>query len=151
MKLHRFWLTVVAMALAAPAMARHHAGDPPHRLVITNPDWVRAPKGAELARLYPAEALAKHVGGRTKALCHVLADGALDACVVLEECPRGYGFGRATLSAAQDFQMRPKTVDGVPVEGGTVEVPMVWALEASPPPACTPEGDAGVAPASSAR
>jgi TonB family protein len=137
MTVRRLVLAIAAAALAAPAMAKHHAGDPPHRLVITNPDWVRMPKGAELVRLYPQEAAVQHVAGRTKALCHVLADGALDACVVLEECPQGYGFGRATLSAAQDFQMRPKTVDGVPVEGGTVVVPIVWRLDASaPPPTC---------------
>jgi TonB family protein len=130
---------MAAMALAAPAMAKHHAGDWPHRRVITDPDWLRAPKGAELARLYPEAAAAQHVAGRTKALCHVLADGALDACVVLEVCPEGYGFGRATLMATQDFQMRPRTVDGVPVTGGTVEVPMVWRLDATAAaPACRP-------------
>lgn len=137
MRAHWTLLTIAAMALAAPAMAKHHAGDPPRRAVITNPDWVRYPKSVDLFRLYPQAAAAQHVAGRTKALCHVLADGALDACVVTEECPQGYGFGRATLTAAQDFQMRPKTVDGVPVEGGTVLVPMTWTLDAStPPPAC---------------
>jgi TonB family protein len=128
-----------AAALAAPAaMAKHRStANAAHRVVISNPDWVRMPKGAELFRLYPQAAAAQHVAGRTKAICHVLADGALDACVVMEECPRGYGFGRATLLAAQDFQMRPKTVNGVPVEGGTVMVPMVWTLDASArPPAC---------------
>jgi len=133
-----------AAALAAPAaMAKHRAaGHPGRRPVITNPDWVRAPKGGELARLYPEAAAAQHVTGRTKALCHVLADGALDACVVLDECPRGYGFGRATLTAAQDFQMRPKTVDGVPVAGGTVVVPMIWRLDAAAPlPACRPAAE----------
>jgi protein TonB len=134
------WLAMAAATLAAStATAQPQTPDAPQHL-ISNPDWLRVPNGAELARLYPPAAAAQHVSGRTKAMCHVLADGALDACVVLEECPRGYGFGRATLSAAQDFQLRPKTVDGVPVEGGMVVVPMIWALEATtPPPACGAE------------
>jgi TonB family protein len=115
-----------------------HAAHATHSAVISDPDWVRMPKGAELARLYPQAAAAEHVAGRTKALCHVLANGDLDACVVTEECPRGYGFGRATLLAAQDFQMRPRTVNGVPVDGGTVMVPMVWALDGSTPRTCGP-------------
>jgi TonB family protein len=144
MRARRLVLTMAAMAamaLVAPAaMAKHRShAHAAHHAVISNPDWVRTPKGEELFRLYPEAAAAQHVTGRTKAICHVLADGALDACVVTEECPRGYGFGRATLSAAQDFQIRPKTVNGVPVAGGTVEVPMLWTLDASaPPPACGP-------------
>ena len=137
MRAHWTFLTIAAIALATPAMAKHRPADPPRRAVITNPDWVRYPKSADLFRLYPEAAAAKRVAGRTKALCHILADGALDTCVVIEECPEGYGFGRATLTASQDFQMRPKTVDGVPVEDGMVLVPMVWTLDAStPPPAC---------------
>jgi TonB family protein len=143
MTARRLGLAIAAAALATPAMAmamaKHQTHPGRHRLVISNPGWVRVPDGAELARLYPQAAAAEHVAGRAKAMCHVLADGALDACVVVEECPRGYDFGRATLLAAQDFQIRPKTVNGAPVTGGTVVVPMEWTLDAAAPPAaCGP-------------
>ena len=56
------------------------------------------------------------------------ANGSLTGCSVVSESPAGAGFGEATIRAASKFRMRPKTVDGAPVEGARVRVPLTWRL-----------------------
>jgi hypothetical protein len=58
--------------------------------------------------------------------CRVTAAGRLADCVIIEETPPGLGFGEAMLKTARLFRMRPRTVDGHPVEGGTVVIPLTW-------------------------
>ena len=64
--------------------------------------------------------------GRATMSCTVRANGTLTDCSIVSEEPPGAGFGEATLELARFFRMRPMTVDCVPVEGGTVCVPVVW-------------------------
>jgi protein TonB len=45
----------------------------------------------------------------------------------------GEGFGAATLRAAPYFRMRPRTVDGAPVDGGRVIIPLRWQVAGGPP------------------
>jgi len=40
----------------------------------------------------------------------------------------GMGFGEATIRASSKFRMRPRTVDGAPVEGARVKISLVWNL-----------------------
>ena len=44
------------------------------------------------------------------------------------ESPSGMGFGEATVRASSKFRMRPRTVDGAPVEGARVRITLVWNL-----------------------
>lgn len=81
---------------------------------ITNPRWVRQPR--DLARYYPARALAREQTGSVLLNCRVDVGGALH-CSVLSETPVGWGFGDAALRIAQDYRMVPATRDGVAVEG----------------------------------
>jgi TonB family protein len=108
-------------AAAAPAAAQ----SPP---VIANPEWERTPLGDELAELYPDRARDEDVNGRVRMRCEVGADARVSNCVILEEIPAGYGFGRASLSAARYFKMRPKTVNAAPVAGGVVFIPISWVV-----------------------
>jgi TonB family protein len=98
--------------------------------IISNPDWERMPDGDQLADLYPDLAREFGVFGKARIQCRVLADGRLSDCFVLSEAPAGFDFGDATLRAARYFKMRPKTINGRPVEGGTVIIPITWALAA---------------------
>ena len=55
-------------------------------------------------------------------------DGGLTDCRLIEETPTGFGFGEATLAAAKQFRLEPRTRSGAPVEGGTVRLPLAWRL-----------------------
>jgi protein TonB len=92
------------------------------------PDWRRKATGENLARVYPQHAQSANIEGRGVIRCDVTAEGAMANCVVVEETPRGEGFGEATLKLAKYFVMRPQTKDGVAVAGGSVTIPIVFRL-----------------------
>lgn len=101
---------------------------PPAPSVITNPDWVRRPSGADLARFYPSRAASDGTEGSSTIECTVQANGRLTDCSVVSESPAGAGFGRAHVQLASRFQMRPQTRDGAPVGGARVRIPIAWRL-----------------------
>lgn len=94
--------------------------------VIQHPDWVQKPTGDDVERFYPSKARAESVSGRATIICDVTNEGSLVHCKVIEESPKGYGFGEAAVSVGQIFQMSPKRVDGQPVDGGVVTIPIVF-------------------------
>lgn len=96
---------------------------------IVNPDWIRRPTADDLRRLYPAAAARKNVPGRATISCGVGAEGLLINCTVTEESPSGEGFGEAALKMASAFKLRPLTRNGQPVEGGTVRIPLRFAID----------------------
>ena len=79
---------------------------------ILNPQWVRRPR--DLARYYPARALARGQEGRAVLDCAVSVTGTL-SCIVASETPANWGFGDAALRIARDYQMVPAMRDGVPI------------------------------------
>lgn len=114
------------LLVAQPGAAAEH--------VVTNPDWLERPDAEKVAEAFPQIAQMLGLEGRTTLSCDVNAKGVLEHCVVLSESPAGLGFGPATLTLAKTFRMKPKTVDGVPVDGGTVRIPMVYKLPPRPKP-----------------
>lgn len=114
------------LALFAGALAAA-----PH--VIVSPDWVARPTGADLSELYPPEAARSGLSGRVLLACGVDAEGALQACSVERETPPGQGFGVAALAMATKFRMKPLSLDGAPVAGGHVRIPIVF--QPAPPAA----------------
>lgn len=81
---------------------------------ITTPRWVRQPR--DLARYYPARALARGETGQVLLECRVDTAGALH-CSVISETPEGWGFGDAALRISEDYRMVPAMRDGQAVEG----------------------------------
>lgn len=117
----------IALALAAPeAEPPPSASSKPE--IVTNPDWIRRPDGADIARYYPPSAEAKNLSGLAVLTCQVKGDGSLGACAANEESPPGEGFGEAALRLSPLFKMRPTTKDGQPVGGGTVPIPIRFVL-----------------------
>ncbi|MFN5211415.1 energy transducer TonB, partial [Brevundimonas sp.] len=96
--------------------------------VITNPDWVRRPSGADLARFYPERALERGISGSATVQGVVQENGRVTNCTIVEEDPAGQGFGRATVQLCSRFQMRPQTRDGAPVGGARVNIPIRWQV-----------------------
>lgn len=116
-------MRLIAAAVAALLVASAAAAQP----VITRPDWEHKPDGDAMTRLYPPGAGSLHVSGRVVVDCGVDAAGTLQDCRVVSEDPGDYGFGDSAIRAARQFKMRPQTLDGLPMAGGRVRIPLNFA------------------------
>lgn len=65
---------------------------------------------------YPTRALSRGVEGYAVISFTITTNGSAAEPVLLEEVPKGYGFGRAGLQAATKLKYNPKMEDGVPIE-----------------------------------
>ncbi len=101
--------------------------EPPRPSIITQPDWVHKPSGEDFAKYYPDRALRMNVNGRVTLHCVVNAKGLLD-CNVVSEDPQDQDFGSAALKISKLFKMRPQTKDGQPVDGGQINIPIVFQI-----------------------
>lgn len=109
-------------------IAEAHQAEPPKAKVIRNPSWARRPTGAELGVLYPRRAAEMGISGGATILCEVIANGSVRNCAVVDESPKGKGFGEAAMASAKLYRLNPRTVDGETVEGAKVRIPLVFNL-----------------------
>ncbi|HEY1928158.1 MAG TPA: TonB family protein [Caulobacteraceae bacterium] len=119
-------------AFAGPESGQAKVTDIPVEGVVTNPDWLSKPTGEQLSEVYPLVAQALNVGGRAEINCKVTAQGDATDCKIVAEAPIGMGFGAAAISLAPYFKMRPRTVDGAPVSGAGVNIPIRFQLADGP-------------------
>lgn len=106
--------------------------------VITSPDWAAAPDAAAITRAYPSLAADLGIEGYGTISCQITLEGRAADCEVLGESPAHWGFGAAAVKAAESFRFKPKTLDGAPVAGGTVRIPLHFKL---PPETADPSAD----------
>ena len=131
------------MAFAAPVP--DNDSDLPIESTITNPDWVRLPTGDEMSRYYPALPKGLSLSGSVRMTCAVNVSGSLYDCHIVSEAPAGLGFGQAALRMTPVFKMKPQTIDGAPVNGAKVLVPVHFIMPT--PPAAPPAGSLAAGPA----
>ena len=114
---------VAGMSLVVPV--KFEPGVLKGEAIITQPDWVRKPTGDELVNYWPTGATAD--GGKTVIHCNVTDRGLMQGCTLTRESPEGHGYGAAALALTELFVMSPMTVDGQPVGGGTINIPINFA------------------------
>lgn len=107
--------SVLAAGLASSSAAQE----------TTAPDWLKKPTDNDLLAVFPREALRQGLRGEAILDCLVTVQGALRECRVASETPFGKGFGGAAMTLSRQFQMRPATKNGVPVES-RINIPIHW-------------------------
>jgi TonB family protein len=119
-----FALAAALLQAAAPGVTP--AAPPPG--VLTSPDWLHRPTGADLASVFPREAAYKGIEGLVTLMCRVSLEGAAVDCAIENEEPIGHGFGAAALQLSSKFKLRPQTKNGIPDGGGRMRIPISFFL-----------------------
>lgn len=97
--------------------------------LIADPQWAQKPTAREMSYAYPDRGMVKEKHGEVRLICRVRLDGAVSDCGVLSEPYNGrYGFGEAALSLTPKFRLTPKTVEGMPVDGAAVIIPVGFKI-----------------------
>lgn len=118
---------------ALPALCFGAIAFPCVGAVVTPPAWVRKPDTEAFARVWPSESYRRGQGGSALVTCKVTIEGTLVDCKVVKETPAGLGFGPAALMLTPSFLMSPQKVDGVPVPGARVTIPINFKLDGARP------------------
>lgn len=99
------------------------------------PDWAEKPDAERLSDRYPKLAQGLSLQGKVLLSCRVtIPTGVVQRCSVLDEQPKGLGFGAAALAMTRDFQMRPPLAPGARDPGDEVRIPINFKLPDAPRP-----------------
>jgi TonB family protein len=117
----------------------HDPSQPAKPLEMHDPMWLQTADPAMAGKLFPEEAAKTGLKtGRAFVVCQTAHDGALTGCTVAQEEPPGLGFGQAALAIAGVMKMNPWTVQGAPVDGARIRLPIRVNASAEPAAAAPP-------------
>lgn len=119
MKAFPLALLLLTCLTGGPALA-----DPGDILRPRELQWASRPNGEDLEAVYPRKARRELRGGWAVIVCAAMPNGALTDCRVGAESEDG--FGDAVLKVQSKFRLKPQLVDGRPVAGGFIQLPMVF-------------------------
>ncbi|MGA0601628.1 energy transducer TonB [Caulobacter sp. KR2-114] len=94
--------------------------------VISNVPWIEAPNYADVVAAYPKKARAEKRGGHVVLDCSFDGQGRMKNCSVIDEDPRGYGFGSAAKSLTARFLGPREDRDGVSLKSATTQIPFTF-------------------------
>ena len=108
---------LIALLFAGPTVAE--------RPMVTQPAWIQRPSAEDIGRVTP---FLEHPPAEVHVLmvCRITPAGGLEACSIKSESPAGLGYGAAALALAPIFKMPALDLDGRPVAGRTVQIPIIW-------------------------
>lgn len=108
---------LVTLLLAGPMVAEQPT--------VTQPSWIQRPTAEDVGRVTP---LLPDPPAEVRVLmaCRITAAGGLEACTIKSETPPGLGYGAAALALAPIFMMPAVDLDGRPVAGRMVQIPIIW-------------------------
>ncbi|MFT4091360.1 MAG: hypothetical protein QM645_11550 [Asticcacaulis sp.] len=99
----------------------------------SNPVMKQYPTGADTARYYPVRAMNENRSGQATVNCGWNDQGRLVNCVVVEEMPKGYGFGKATATAFETFgRVDVEATKALPKVSETIKFRYNWLLGNQP-------------------
>lgn len=114
------WLLALAFAAAATTASG---------AVVVRAHWEKKPTPEQLAKYYPADAAKHYVRGWAILECRVGVDGRATDCRAVDEAPQGAGFGDAAIRViTESARFVPATIDGKPVEGDAIRLPVNFAI-----------------------
>jgi len=91
-------------------------------------DW-KVPGSAEMSDSYPDRAANDEVEGTVTIDCAVSASGKVTSCDILNESPKGYGFGAATVKLFIRYaKVAPSSVGGSLRDGDRKKFTYKWQL-----------------------
>ncbi len=101
--------------------------------VVSRPVFEARPTGADVAAVYPHEALNARLSGRVTLFCQLTTAGLLTKCETRGETPAGNGFADAALKLAPKFRVRMPAPDGRPAGNSAIVVPIAFGAPAATP------------------
>lgn len=105
----------------------------PGARAVAPSEWLKRPGVDDFLAVFPEQARRQGISGRATLRCEVSARGTMQACIVVEETPAGFGYGAAALRLAPKFIMSPPMQDGRPVPGFLVRIPIVFNVPGPAP------------------
>ena len=87
------------------------------------------PQGDQMSASYPERAMDNEVEGSVTIDCSINSSGRVTACDILNETPKGYGFGAATVKLFTKYaKVDPSTVGGALRDGDRKKFVYKWVL-----------------------
>ncbi len=87
---------------------------------LVRAEWARQLDWNDIRPYHPRRAWEKGLSGKASLTCYVRLNQRAYGCVATSEEPAGEGFGAAAVAMERRFRIKPRHVNGKPIDGGQV-------------------------------